>query len=56
MIVAAAVRAVKAIRQTDTLPDYRLSYDAEKDQVRFHVKDTKKLIKGIAKRLQPPRK
>lgn len=45
-------RAVKAIGQADTLPDYRMSYDADKDQVLFYVRDTKKLVKGIAKRTQ----
>ena len=49
-------RAVKAIAQADTLPDYRLSYDADKDQVLFYVRDTKKLVKGIAKRTPAPRK
>ena len=43
-------RAIKEIVEADTLPDYRMSLDAEKDQVLFYTKDTSKLVTGIAKR------
>lgn len=49
-------RAVKKICQADTLPDYRMSYDEDKDQVLFYVKDSKKLVRGIAKRTNMLRK
>jgi plasmid replication initiation protein len=49
-------RAVKEICLADTLPDYRMSFDPEKGQVLFYVRDTKKLTKGIAKRTPKPRK
>jgi plasmid replication initiation protein len=49
-------RAVKEISLADTLPDYRMSFDADKGQVLFYVRDTKKLTKGIAKRTATPRK
>eukprot|EP01133_Synstelium_polycarpum_P000052 gene52-65_t len=45
-------RAVKEIIAADTMPDYRMSLDGEKDQVLFYTKDANKLIQGIAKRTQ----
>ena len=42
-------RAVREIIQDDTLPDYRMSLDGDKDQVLFYTKNTKKLTGHIAK-------
>ena len=39
---------VLAIKGADTLPEYRMSYDREKDQVTFYTKDQKKLIAAVA--------
>lgn len=39
---------VLAILAADTLPEYRMSYDREKDQVTFYTKDQKRLIAAVA--------
>ena len=39
---------VLAILSADTLPEYRMSYDREKDQVTFYTKDSKKLVSAVA--------
>lgn len=39
---------ILVIAAADTLPDYRMSYDREKDQVTFYTKDQKKLIAAVA--------
>jgi len=39
---------VKEIVTADTLPEYRLIYCSEKDQVTFYIRDAKKLIQAIA--------
>lgn len=49
-------RSVREIIQADILPDYRMSFDQAKDQVLFYVKDTNKLIEGIAKRTRVNKK
>jgi hypothetical protein len=41
-------RQVIAIIEADTLPEYRMAYSREKDQVIFYTKDTKKLVTAIA--------
>ena len=43
-------RAIKGIIQADTLPEYRMSLDTDKDQVLFYTKNAKNLIASIAKR------
>lgn len=43
-------RAVRDIIEADTLPDYRMSLDADKDQVLFYSKVTKKLASSVTKR------
>lgn len=43
-------RAIREIIQADTLPDYRMAIDQNKDQVLFYTKNTQKLVAGIAKR------
>jgi len=43
---------VKNIAKTDSLPDYRLRYDANTDQVTFHTKDAKALGTNM-KRSEP---
>jgi len=40
-------RSIKEIIQADTLPDYRMSFEAEKDQVLFYTRSAKKLARGI---------
>ena len=44
-------RAVREIIKADTLPDYRMALDADKDQVLFYSKDTKKLASSFTKRI-----
>ncbi|GEM_PF-1387717 len=39
---------VLEIIDADTLPDYRMRYDREKDQVMFYTKNTEKLIAAVA--------
>lgn len=39
---------VQAIMSADTLPEYRLIYSREKDQVTFYIRDSKKLVAAIA--------
>ena len=39
---------VKEIVTADTLPEYRLMYCSENDQVTFYIRDSKKLIQAIA--------
>lgn len=41
-------RQVIAIIEADTLPEYRMAYSREKDQVIFYTKDAKKLVTAIA--------
>ena len=43
-------RAIKGIIQTDTLPEYRLAMDADKDQVLFYTKNSQNLVASITKR------
>lgn len=43
-------RAIKIIILADTLPDYRMALDSDKDQVLFYIKDTKKFVQGILTR------
>jgi hypothetical protein len=47
-------RALREIIKTDTLPDYRMTLDDDKDQVIFYTRDAKKLATStaLAKRLQ----
>jgi plasmid replication initiation protein len=40
--------AVKRIVLADTLPDYRLKYDADADQVLFYTKDAKRLADSLS--------
>lgn len=39
---------VLEIISADTLPEYRMTYDREKDQVTFYIKSTKKLTAALA--------
>lgn len=39
---------VLEILEADTLPEYRMTYDREKDQVTFYVRDAQKLVAAIA--------
>lgn len=39
--------AVKRIVLADSLPEYRMAYDADSDQVMFYTKDAKKLVKRL---------
>lgn len=41
-------RALREIIKADTLPDYRMTLDDEKDQVIFYTRDTKKLAASTA--------
>jgi len=41
-------RALREIIKADTLPDYRITLDDEKDQVIFYTRDTKKLAASTA--------
>ncbi len=41
-------RKVKMIVEGDVLPDYRLRYEPEADQVLFYTKDPKKLAESLA--------
>lgn len=43
-------RMVRAIIKADTLPDYRMALDADKDQIVFYTKNAKKLVAGLVKR------
>lgn len=43
-------RMVREIEDRDTMPDYRIKLDAEKDQVLFYTKDMKRLTASIASR------
>lgn len=47
-------RALREIIKADTLPDYRMTLDDEKDQVIFYTRDAKKLAASttLAKRFQ----
>jgi plasmid replication initiation protein len=38
---------VKKIARSDSLPDYRISYDSDDDRVMFYSKNAKKLAQGI---------
>jgi hypothetical protein len=38
---------VQKIQNADTLPEYRMLYSLEKDQVTFYIRDTKKLVASI---------
>jgi plasmid replication initiation protein len=40
--------AIKRLVLADSLPEYRMSYDTESDQVMFHTKDAKKLVKSLS--------
>ena len=40
-------RSLRELIEVDTLPDYRMSFDDEKDQVTFQSKDVKKLLQNI---------
>lgn len=40
-------RALREIIQVDTLPDYAMQLDDEKDQVIFYTRDPKKLVLGL---------
>jgi plasmid replication initiation protein len=46
-------RAIKEIIQSDTLPEYHLALEVDKDQVLFHTKNTKNLVASITKRNTP---
>jgi hypothetical protein len=39
---------VQKIQNADTLPEYRMLYSLEKDQVTFYIRDAKKLVAAIA--------
>jgi plasmid replication initiation protein len=41
-------RKIKALAQSDELPDYRLQYEAEADTVSFYSKNPQKLVAAIA--------
>jgi len=43
-------RAIREIIQADTLPEYRLSLDTDKDQGLFYTKNAKNLVASITKR------
>lgn len=49
-------RTLKEVIITNTLPDYRVALDVNKDQVLFYTKNTKKLIHGIGKNTQTKNK
>ena len=42
---------LKRIASSDTLPDYRMSYDASGNKVTFYTKDAKKLVQALADEL-----
>ena len=42
-------RSLRELIQADTLPDYRMHLDDEKDQVMFYTRDTKKLALSMSK-------
>jgi plasmid replication initiation protein len=42
-------RSLRELIQADTLPDYRMHLDDEKDQVMFYTRDTKKLTLSMSK-------
>ena len=42
-------RKVKMIVESDVLPDYRLRYEPEADQVLFYTKDSRKLAESLVK-------
>lgn len=44
-------RSLRELIQADTLPDYRMQLDDEKDQVIFYTRDSKKLALGLAKKV-----
>lgn len=44
-------RSLRELIQADTLPDYRMQLDDEKDQVIFFKRDSKKLALGLAKKV-----
>ena len=39
---------VQKIQNADTLPEYRMLYSLEKNQVTFYIRDAKKLVASIA--------
>jgi plasmid replication initiation protein len=39
--------ALKRIVLADSLPEYRMAYDADSDQVMFYTKDAKKFVKRL---------
>lgn len=41
--------AVKRLVVVDSLPDYRMHYDPESDNVTFYTKNAKKLVESLAK-------
>ena len=43
-------RSLRELVQADTLPDYRMMLDEEKDQVLFYTRDPKKLALSMAKK------
>lgn len=43
-------RSLRELIQADTLPDYRMILDDEKDQVIFYTRDPKKLALGLTKK------
>src|SRR5215472_1882533 len=42
---------LKRIASSDTLPDYRMSYDASGNKLTFYTKDAKKLVQALADEL-----
>jgi plasmid replication initiation protein len=39
---------VQEVAASDTLPEYRLNYNRERDQVTFYIRDSQKLVAAIA--------
>ena len=46
-------RSLRELIREDTLPDYRMLLDDEKDQVMFYTRDTKKLALSLTKGSKP---
>jgi hypothetical protein len=44
---------IKELGAADTLPEYRMMYCSEKDQVTFYIRDAKKLIAAVASGKSP---
>lgn len=42
-------RMVRAIAESDVLPDYRLAYSAAKDQALFYIRDIKRLARSVVR-------